>query len=145
MGHALHARVFLRQGGLSRGTKVPLPASVKRTLLLRELLPCNPAAETALRPLIWHTGSLSSHLSPSPEESFYPQTPGLAENWSTELLDARIIVPDMFEEFCKKTNVCRCSWKYVFSHLVAVDFSRKPEPVLRTQALSQPKGSASAA
>ena len=30
-----------------------LPVSVKETLLLRKPLPCSPAAETALQPLIW--------------------------------------------------------------------------------------------
>ena len=32
---------------------VPLPVSVKYTLLLRKPMSCNPAAETAHQPLIW--------------------------------------------------------------------------------------------
>ena len=31
----------------------------EKTLLLRELLPCNPEAEAALQPLIWHSEGLS--------------------------------------------------------------------------------------
>ena len=30
-----------------------IPVSVKKTLLFCELLPCSPAAETALQPLLW--------------------------------------------------------------------------------------------
>ena len=37
------------------------PAQGEQTLLLQEPLPCNPAAETALRPLPWHFESSSSH------------------------------------------------------------------------------------
>ena len=45
-----------------------LPVSVKRTFLLREPWPNNPAAKkTALRPLIWYSERLSSHVSSSPE------------------------------------------------------------------------------
>ena len=36
-----------------------IPVSVKNTLLLREPLPCSPAAETALQPLIWCSESPS--------------------------------------------------------------------------------------
>ena len=34
----------------------------EQTLLLGGPLPCNPAPETALQPLIWHSESLSSRM-----------------------------------------------------------------------------------
>ena len=40
-----------RVRGLKHGRMVPV--SVKEALLLRKPLPCSPAAETALEPLIW--------------------------------------------------------------------------------------------
>ena len=48
-----------------------LPVSVEKTFLSREPLPCNPAAETALQPLIWCSERESSHVSSSPEECFF--------------------------------------------------------------------------
>ena len=43
----------------------------ENTSLLRGPLPCNPAAETALQPMIWCSESLFSHLSASPEYCFF--------------------------------------------------------------------------
>ena len=40
-------------------------------LLLREPLPCNPAAETAILTLLWCSDSLSSQMWFSPEDSFF--------------------------------------------------------------------------
>ena len=52
-----------------------IPASVKKTLLLCEPLPCKPAAETPILPLIWCSDSfLFSHLFFS-GGVFLPQTP----------------------------------------------------------------------
>ena len=45
-----------------------LPVPVKRTLLLGEPLPCNPAAETALQPLLWCSESYYSSVYHFPEE-----------------------------------------------------------------------------
>ena len=45
--------------------------SVNKTLLLHEPLPCNPAAETALQPLISCSESSSSDVYSSPEECFF--------------------------------------------------------------------------
>ena len=42
-----------------------------KTLLLGEPLPCNPAAETALEPLIWCSESLFPYKSSSPEVLFF--------------------------------------------------------------------------
>ena len=47
------------------------PVSVKRNVLLREPWPCNPAAETAIRPLIWCFESWLSRVPFSPEECFF--------------------------------------------------------------------------
>ena len=45
------------QASLLLFTRVPsppvIPVSVKITLILREPWPCDPAAETAIQPLIW--------------------------------------------------------------------------------------------
>ena len=49
----------------------PLPASVEKTLLLLEPLPCNLAAETALQPLIWCFSREYSQAYSSPEECFF--------------------------------------------------------------------------
>ena len=40
-------------------------------LILPEHLPCKPAAETALQPLIWHSESSPSHACFSPEVCFF--------------------------------------------------------------------------
>ena len=48
---------------------VSIPLFVRKTLLLREPLPCNPSAETALQPPI--RSKSSPHTSSSPEESFF--------------------------------------------------------------------------
>ena len=45
-----------------------LPVSVKHALLLCKHFPCNPAAGTAVQPLMWRFEGQSSHLSASPEE-----------------------------------------------------------------------------
>ena len=39
-------------------TPYMIPVSVNKTLLLGKPLPCNPEAETALQPLIWHAEGL---------------------------------------------------------------------------------------
>ena len=39
-----------------------IPVSVKKTSLLREPLPCNSEAETALQSLIWHSEALSFRI-----------------------------------------------------------------------------------
>ena len=43
----------------------------EKALLLGEPLPCDPAAETAILPLIWHSEGLSSRGSSLPEECFF--------------------------------------------------------------------------
>ena len=48
-----------------------VPMSVKQTPLLCRLLHCDQAAETALRPLIWCSGSLYSYMYCSPEACFF--------------------------------------------------------------------------
>ena len=45
-----------------------------KTLLLRQPLPCNPAAETALQPLIWCLESSFVFVSSSPEGWFFTDT-----------------------------------------------------------------------
>ena len=40
----------------------------EKSFLLSEPLPCNPEAETAIQPLIWHCEGLSSQLSCFPKE-----------------------------------------------------------------------------
>ena len=47
---------------------------LKEALPFREPLPCNPAAETALRPLSWCSERLTSHQSPSPEKVCFTDT-----------------------------------------------------------------------
>ena len=67
-----------------------VPMSVKRTLLSGKPSPCNPAAETALQPLMWCSESLSSHGSSHPEEFFFADvgmnvTTNLPEVFPTEV------------------------------------------------------------
>ena len=50
------------------------PVSVKITLLSGEPLPCNPEAETALQPLIWHAEGLSFQGQSFLEECFFTDT-----------------------------------------------------------------------
>ena len=54
---------------------VPRTPEVVNKVPSGEPLPCNPAAEAALQPLIRCSGSLSSHMSSSLEELFFSQTP----------------------------------------------------------------------
>ena len=76
-GHGAVSRAALRRGASqprpSRGVR---PASLKKLFLLREPWPYNPAAETALQPLIWCCRNQCSHLSSSLQEYFCSQTPG---------------------------------------------------------------------
>ena len=51
-----------------------MPVSVNKTLLLREPLPCNPAAETAIQPLIWCSESQHSNVYSFREECFFTDT-----------------------------------------------------------------------
>ena len=60
--------VVRRSGSLGLSLTA-LPVSLKKTPLLCERLPRNPA-ETALQPRIWCSENLSFDLSPSPEECF---------------------------------------------------------------------------
>ena len=52
-------------------TPYMIPVSVNKTLLLGKPLPCNPEAETALQPLIWHSEGLYFHFL---EECFFTDT-----------------------------------------------------------------------
>ena len=59
----------------------------EKTVLFCELLPCNPAAETAFRPLILCFSSKCSQGSPYPEEWFFQTTVGTPtpRSWSLSL------------------------------------------------------------
>ena len=52
----------------------PYVGVCEKTLLLRKLLTCSPAAETALQPLIWCFRNQYVHASPSSEEWFFTDT-----------------------------------------------------------------------
>ena len=50
----MYVYVYIMGGCSASNRLVPiLPVSVKKTFLLRKPLPCSPAAEIAIQPLIW--------------------------------------------------------------------------------------------
>ena len=62
-----------------------LPLSVQNAPLSSELMPCNPAGETALQTLIWCFASLSSKGFSSPEGCFFTDT-GISGFCSTHII-----------------------------------------------------------
>ena len=71
-----------------------IPVSAKKTLLLCKPLPCSPAAEIAIQPLVWSFESRFSHLSSYPADCFCSQTSAgdLANS-----ARASQLVPDLLE------------------------------------------------
>ena len=51
-----------------------VPVSAKKKMIVSKPLPCSPAAETALQPLIWRSENKYSYVYSSPEECFFADT-----------------------------------------------------------------------
>ena len=78
-----------------------IPASVKRTLCSWQTVPCSPAAETALQPLIWCSESLCSWAPSSPEECCFLQT--------------QVSLPRCLQiKKCEVEPCADCSWEEIF-------------------------------
>ena len=86
-----------------------MPVSVKTTLLFCKPLPCNPAVETAIQPLIWCSEGSFSQGSSSPEEGFFHRHRKDHQTASTtNVTTFRLVNLDISSEFYQQVLKSMC-------------------------------------